>query len=622
MSSAFLKEAPFVRLIFPVVVGIIVHNQWPYWSSICWIVLLLLCITGYVLTYKISTARKAQLQPLTGVVISAIILGFSVALSHFHQQRNHAHYVQESDSQRLHIRVLDDPILKGRFYKTKAKVLSQNNKPARGTVMAYLEISETIPAYGDEVIVDCKLSTIESIKNPYEFDYKRYLFHQNIDHQCFARFRNWKVVDSNKGNILFRWSYDLKHNIEREMGQHFRSEAHIAMLKALLLGDKTGIDGELKSGFTQTGTMHVMAVSGLHVGIVFAFMNGFLGLFFRNKWKLIGTIVSLLSLWFFALITGFSPSVSRACFMFSILAIGTQFNRNASVYNSISCAAFFLLIINPSSLFNVGFQFSFLAVIGIVSLQKPLRRLVKTRSWFLSKLLDLTAVSVAAQLATLPLGLFYFGQFPVLFFLSNLLVIPAITVILYAGLCFILLSKISMVAGIFAWVLKVYLWFIIKTVESFQSIPNSFIDNIFVTRVDVIFLVVIIVSLGLLLVGNVKKKALPVLLMACITLVTNQTVRRYKNHYSAEIVQFDLGKKTCMVFRAGSTVSQLGNTEISSKDWQFHCAPYLVSRGVNSFDLKPQKNKVSALINDRDTFRVDEKNWNYAVFQRRELFRN
>lgn len=597
MFSVFLREAPFVRLLIPVIIGILVHNYYPFWNLTCSISLVILSLIGYVLIYRIPTFRKAQLQSITCLVIFLLLVCFSFALSHFHQQRNHPNYVQ-SGNQQLHLRLVEDPILKGKYYKARAKVLGQNNHHAQGEIMVYLEVSQWLPSYGDEVVVQTNLQKIAGVKNPYEFDYQRYLFHQGIDFQCFVRYQNWRLEESNTGNLLFTWSYAIKRLLEREFNKHFESETHIAMLKALLLGDKSGLDGDLKIGFAQTGTMHVMAVSGLHVGIVFAFMNGLLHVFFRKRWKLVGTLISLLALWFFALITGFSPSVSRACFMFSILAIGTQLNRNSSTYNSIACAAFTLLVIDPSSLFNVGFQFSFLAVLGIVSLQKPIRSLVKTNSWFISKLLDLTAVSVAAQLATLPLALYYFGQFPVLFFLSNLLVIPAITVILYAGLCFILFTKITVVAGVFAWLLKVYLWFVLQTVQVFQSIAYSFIDNIFMTKLDVVFLALLILALGTMLLGSGTKWSKHVVLLMGISLVTNASIRRFQNHNTMELVQFDLGKKTCLILRNGTSIKNVSNTNLSENDWSFRCKPYLVSRGVHFTDVPPKTEfrKVSEII--------------------------
>lgn len=620
MSFVFLREAPFVRLVFPVIMGIIVHECWPYWNVLSWILLVLLGITGYILVYRISTAQKFQFQVLTGLVITLALTGISFGISHFQNDYNHEQYVSGDSISNLHIRLQDDPMLKGKYYKSKARVLNQDGHPSQASIMVYLEISEVTPLYGDEVVMRSHLNQIEPPSNPMEFDYKRYMQNQLIEYQSFVRFRQWTVVKRNTGNVLFKMSYRLKRNIETEMEKHFSTETHIAMLKALLLGDKSGIDGDLKSSFTQTGTMHVMAVSGLHVGIFFAFMNGFLGLIFRNKWKVIGTIFALLTLWFFALITGFSPSVSRACFMFSILAIGTQLNRNTSIYNSVACAAFCLLVIDPKSLFNVGFQFSFLAVIGIVSLQKPLRSLVKTKSWFLSKVLDLTAVSVAAQLATLPLGLFYFGQFPVLFFLSNLFVIPAITIILYAGLCFILLSKIGFLAGIFAWLLKVYLWFVISTVECFQSVPFAFLDKLYFSKFDLAILVVLVISVGLLLVSKNKNYGLPLAMLMSITLLTNQSIRRFQQHKSVEMIQFDLGKQTCSVLRTGHEITLLTNAKINEQDWTFHCKPYLVSRGVQTINhVSALGNRdVSAVIVNGDTLKNDLGSEHHSNFKKVE----
>lgn len=608
MSSIFLREAPFVRLVFPVILGIIAYNQWPLWNSYTTTVLAMLCIVLWVFAFRVSTAVKHQYQPLIGITITLILIGFGAGLNHYHQDRNRPRYVKEQTDQQLCVKLIDDPILKGNYYKSKAKVVSQQTKQSKGTIMLYLELSETLPAYGDLLMLHCDVSQVPPPKNPFEFDYQRFLFHQNIDFQAFIRRKNWQCIDRNTGNSLFQTSFQLKHHIQQELEKHLSSDSHIAILKALLLGDKSGIEGDLKTGFMQTGTMHVMAVSGLHVGIVYAFMNGLMMLTFRKRWKYLGIAISLSALWFFALITGFSPSVNRACFMFSILAIGGQIGRRVSVYNSIACAAFFLLIVEPSSLFNVGFQFSFLAVVGIVSLQKPLRRLIQTKYWFMGKLLDLTAVSVAAQLATLPLALYYFGQFPVLFFLSNLFVIPAITVILYIGLCFVLVSKITVLAGILAWLLKVYLWFVLEAVQVFQSIPNSFIQHISITAGETVILTLIVLCLSMVLTGVVTKKALKCALIGCTVLFGYQTITMHNNRSTVEIIMFDLNRQTCIVLRAGTEVINLTSDEIQDKDWEYRCVPYLASRGVTDLK-KPIRQQTISQIN------IGGRKWQYNQLQ-------
>lgn len=151
MFSVFLREAPFVRLLIPVIIGILVHNYYPFWNLTCSISLVILSLIGYVLIYRIPTFRKAQLQSITCLVIFLLLVCFSFALSHFHQQRNHPNYVQ-SGNQQLHLRLVEDPILKGKYYKARAKVLGQNNHHAQGEIMVYLEVSQWLPSYGMKLL--------------------------------------------------------------------------------------------------------------------------------------------------------------------------------------------------------------------------------------------------------------------------------------------------------------------------------------------------------------------------------------------------------------------------------------------------------------------------------------
>ena len=242
---------------------------------------------------------------------------------------------------------------------------------------------------------------------------------------------------------------------------------------------KDELDFEVKQAYAAAGAMHVLAVSGLHVGIIFLILNTLLAILDTSKkGRIVKAIILLISLWSYAMITGLSPSVLRAATMFSFVIMGTVLNRSSSIYNTLAASAFFILIINPNLLFEVGFQLSYVAVLGIVYLQPLIYKRIYTRWWLLDKVWAITAVSIAAQIATLPLTLFYFNQFPVYFMLSNLLVIPSAAVILILGILLFIASPIPFISESIGWVLNKFIEGLNFGIKEIEVLPNSLIEGL------------------------------------------------------------------------------------------------------------------------------------------------
>ena len=276
-------------------------------------------------------------------------------------------------------------------------------------------------------------------------------------------------------------------------------EKHQNVLAALTLGYKEAIDPETKHIFTSSGTMHVLAVSGLHVGIVYmviSFCFGFLK--FSGPGRTLFLFISLGSLWFFALLTGLSPSVSRAALMFSFVVVGQNIRRRSNIYNTLTASAFFLLIINPNNLFDAVFQFSYSAVFGIVFMQPRIEKLIDFRYRVLKYFWSLLSVSVAAQVATFPLSVYYFGQFPAYFWISNLVIIPAVTILVPVGfmlMAFCWMPALFKILTILTEKLVNVLFGFLKLIE---QMPNSMI-KISLSEAEIFFLYCLLLAIFLLI---------------------------------------------------------------------------------------------------------------------------
>ncbi|MBU1718898.1 MAG: ComEC/Rec2 family competence protein, partial [Bacteroidetes bacterium] len=299
----------------------------------------------------------------------------------------------------------------------------------------------------------------------------------------------------NTANPLFKSAWQLRDYFAHCYFNSGLNQENAGIIQALVLGNKTDVDAEILATFSQTGAMHLLAVSGLHVGIIYMVISTLIGFPRRyKKRKILAAIPVIAALWLYAMITGLSGSVMRASLMFTVMIIGQALNRKPPTYNTIAAAAFILLVADPMLLFDTGFQLSFAAVVGIVSIQPLFSELwqpaIKPMKWAYS----LVSVSMAAQIATFPLGIFYFHQFPNYFLLTNLLVLPVATVLVYLVLLLPLTHGIEPFAGWISTTTDGIIQALRFMVDTTASLPFSSTGGIFISSLSVFLLYALIIG--------------------------------------------------------------------------------------------------------------------------------
>ena len=340
-----------------------------------------------------------------------------------------------------------DKVLKpGNYhYKYMAEVLQIDHQKTTGRVLINIEKDSVASFFkiGDRILIKNKFVAIKESLNPHQFNYKNYLAKQGIHQQVYATKQELLLLDQTSTSFLeFIAAFRLK--IQQSLQQYDFSEDELAIMNALLLGQRQDISKELTANYSKAGAIHILAVSGLHVGIILWMLSFVLKPLERyKKGKVIKLVLLVLFLWFFAVLAGMSASVTRAVTMFSAIAIGQFFNKRNAIEQSLIFSMFLLLLLKPLFLFDVGFQLSYLAVFGIIWVQPVFYQLWKPKYYIIDKGWQLITVSTAAQLGVLPISLFYFHQFPGLFFLSNLLIIPFLGVILGTGIIVLGLSYLT-----------------------------------------------------------------------------------------------------------------------------------------------------------------------------------
>ncbi|KAB1068948.1 ComEC family competence protein [Tamlana haliotis] len=325
-------------------------------------------------------------------------------------------------------------------------ILEIDQVKTTGKVLLYIKKDSLTPplSVDDTFLSRTSFKPINTPLNPYQFDYKQYLEKQYVYHQISVKpeaLLNAPTHTQSIYGLADRIRKHINHNLET---YHFQPN-QLAIINALLLGQRQDISKELYSDYTNAGAIHILAVSGLHVGILLMILSFILKPIDALKHgKIIKTILLVSLLWAFAVIAGLSASVTRAVTMFSILAIALNLKRPTNIYNTLAISMFVLLLFKPLFIFDVGFQLSYIAVFSIVSIDPHLYKLWQPKHRILDLYWHTFTVTLAAQIGILPLSLYYFHQFPGLFFISNLVVIPVLSVVLAFGLIVLLLAFVNL----------------------------------------------------------------------------------------------------------------------------------------------------------------------------------
>ncbi len=610
-----MRQYPLVRILFPFIAGLIIATYFSFHSFLIVIGIIFLLFFSSSLIILPSISKHYHSRWISGVVImisfllAGIIYSELTKSNRFDLPKNIGNQLNTYEFE-----IIDAPVQKTKSIKIIAQILRINDTVSiryNEKVMLYLKrdsLSEKLQ-YGHRFFAGAKLMEVSDPLNPHEFNYRSFLNRKGIRYQSYISSEFWSKSSETKGNILQYYAlsirnYFLKIFQSKEMDVH-----EMGVITAILLGYDEVLDPELSKHYTGAGVSHILCVSGMHVGVLFLLLNLILGFLDKRKHgKIIKSIILLLFVWFYALITGMSPSVMRAATMFTFVIVGNGFKRNVSVYNSLLGSMMFLLLINPNILFEVGFQLSYLAVFSIVWLQKPLYNIWRPKNKALDYFWQLISVSLAAQALTTPITLYYFHQFPNYFILSNIVTPVLSSVVMYLGIALISLSFIpflgDLIATLLVWSIKLMNFLVV----SIHELPGSVSYHIDVDFVSMTLLYMAMFSLLFMLLLKQKKWILPTLLVWILffgyiikdkwTEKTTQKLTFYAIR-SQSLIELNLGSH-CYLFCEDKVISDL-------KSIEFHIKTAHVRDGIN--DLKYISLNDSIPINN-DLFSLNQ---NYLV---------
>ncbi|MCG8700052.1 MAG: ComEC family competence protein [Bacteroidales bacterium] len=463
-----------------------------------------------------------------------------------------------------------------------AKVNSNDNKLQTKVKVVLLDTCIHHIRAGDRVQFNIPLEKIKNNGNPNEFDYARYLKRKGIEYQVYL-YDNFWIHQNNSVKHPYYLALRLRQKIIKTINSYQFEEEEKAIILALVTGYKEHLSDEIKNSYSNAGAMHVLAVSGLHVGIIYMVIN-FLFSLLAGSNRYFKNILVLVLIWSFALLTGLSVSVFRASVLFSFFALGKLMNRNANSFNLLAASAFVLTLYNPDYIFDVGFQLSYSAVAGIIYFQPRFYQLITIKNRFLNYFYQLFTVSLAAQLSTLPFVLFYFHKFPTYFWLTNMLIIPLTFFIVVLFILFLISTLIPALAVYLSIALNCTVFLLNSIVKWIDGLPKSSIDNIFCSQQFGIALFGIIIIIALIF--EIKRsRGIQLFLISIIALVTINLFEIKKANGNSNLSVFNVRSHRVIAFKNISAMVVADSAFIKDdKSYQFTLSGYLQRNRIKRID--------------------------------------
>lgn len=555
------SKYPFVRMLIPLALGI--------WCAIFFasfrlsffaLIGIMLALLGVAEATSI-TLKTIRLNWLFGAIMGCYLFIGGYALTCSHEAWTAKDYFRnyESDAKHYVVRVYDYPTERDNNIRVPLQIEYQfgDSLPSRavsGKVMAYFQKTDAAFAlcYGDLLAIDAPIGEVAGPKNPAEFDYRAYLYRKGITGQVFLKDNDWIDLQSNRANPIYAFSYRFRDVLLASLRRCGLNDDEFGVAAAILLGYDDSLADEVRQNYVAAGSMHILCVSGMHVGIIYLLASALLGFLNRKKWqKRLKHILLLALIWLYALISGLTPSILRASLMISFVIIGEMIQRKGFIINSIAASAFVLLCVNPNNLFEIGFQLSYAAVVGITVLQRPIYNLLYFKNKMFDKSWEITAVALSAQIATIPFTLFYFNQFTTYFWLSNLFLTPISFIVVISGMILLLVSWIPYLNTLVGYMVWGAIYVMNAFVSWVERQPLSIIKGLYVSEFEFAMLLLAFLLL-LLAIAAFRRRILIGALSALLLFMVSLTVRTYSVDQQKGITFYSLRKHTAVDFIVGN----------------------------------------------------------------------
>ncbi|MBV4357741.1 ComEC/Rec2 family competence protein [Pinibacter aurantiacus] len=585
------KQAPFLRLLLPFIIGLLLQYHFAFVLN-AWLAIAAIACLVFVVFLLLPLKRKFSQSWISGVAINATLICLGGILFYENTGTNDAWCIKNNYASQKLLLTLQEPLTeKERSFKAKATVELMGDdstcKSATGNIIVYLQKDSLKPAltYGSQIVIDKPLQLIRNSGNPACFDYEQYCAFQHIYYQVFLKPSEYVVLKEKKTNFAKQFLFNANDAITTILQKNITGTKELGLAEALLIGYKEDLDKTLVQSYSNTGVVHIIAISGLHLGVIY-FLLLLLLKPLSDKRKLnriLKPVIVIAFLWLFSIMSGASPSVLRSAVMFTCIVIGNSISKQSSVYNTLSVSALLLLCYNPFWLWDVGFQLSYAALLSIVIFMKPVYHCIYITNKLLDKIWQAAAVTLAAQVLTTPISIYYFHQFPVFFLMTNLLAVPISTIILIGEIVLCCVSFIAPVAAFVGKILTSLLWLMNTIVERIEAIPFNMWGGLQISILQNLVLYIFIASVALWLLEKYKHY-MYVSLLSLLLFVSLRTYSFYKASKQERIIVYNIPQRQAIDIINGRNYQFIGDKELRQDGFlqSFHLKPSRILQRIKS----------------------------------------
>lgn len=575
---------PFLRLTLVLAAGLYMGMKWEWPLTELWCLWVAVILGFWILIWKLKGLKFQIWNPCIGLLaLLAILIAGILRVRCAPNFPDHG----IPQAQYYWVRVLEPPLKTGKYRRILTEVKSYYHNGQAGfssnRVLCYLDSATRHPLhYGDLLLIGGAPAPIAEPANPFQFNYRRFQSLQRIHWQHRVKDSQILIYRSRRGVSLRHWIFTLRDHLQAQINRHIPHKIPAEITGALLLGNRRALSDQVEEAFADSGAIHILAVSGLHLGILYGALFYLIGHWRHRPYlKWLFLLLTLGTLWSFALITGLAASTLRSASMFSIMLLSKCRNRMGNSYNSLALSAAIILLFEPSELYAVGFQLSYAALGGILYLQPKISRWYQPRNRISKFVWDLQSVSMAAQVGVFPLGIYYFNQFPLYFLISNLLLIPLTFVILWTGLIFLISGFWESMSCHLGQILSVLTNTSFKITRTVASLPGSTWKDLYITIGElalIYFLVGFIIQYCL----RFKRYYLQAALTLWLILVTWGYFRYVSQEGKKLIVVYQLPGHQAMDFIVGHRYHSVFSKGLSTNHdkIKYNLAPLRVRLGL------------------------------------------
>lgn len=560
-------QVPFLKILLPFALGISTGVAYPV-SKTTLLVLELSVLLIWIFGRIQTPYQKFAYGYLRGILLQVLLWLTGIHVAICSDVRNHPDWYGHINApQKLYIaKVSGVPQKRKNRFVTRLSLIAvrtaKETRPAKGDLLAYLSSDiQPRPEYGHILFFDTRPQPIRAAGNPGSFDFAAYCHRNNLYEQVYLHRQSLWHTDSTLNPDVYARMLKIRDWVIRVLQQYIRSPREAGLAEALLIGYREDLDPELTQLYAKTGVVHIIAISGLHLGIIYAILDFLLTLIPRNRFTTkLKPVVILSALWAFSLLAGGAPSVMRATVMFSFLGAGQVIARKTSSFNLLFASAFFLLVYNPRWLCDTGFQLSYAALSGILLLQRPIFRWLQTGYRLPDSIINLCAVTLAAQVMTAPLTVYYFKQFPVYFLWSNLAAVPLSSIILVGAILLCATAGWPAAASLLGTLVKAGITLMNTCISFLDQLPGAVWAPLQITGLQVLLLYLIL-GMGVFGMYDAAKRAGYAASLGALLFFSLRAADIHQCRRQQRIVIYNIPRAMAVDFMAGHTAYSLADRQ-------------------------------------------------------------